>query len=466
MRVAVICGVLLAVMMTMVVFLAVRKRMTAERLFSVMAVPLALIYLLIFPPWTVPDAGPHFSESYRVSNLMLGTKEELGRAEDVSAFEDHEFSNPAASDWERMLRNIRWAAENGKLAELPYAELLPRMNWYSPLNYLPQAIGLTLGRLLGLGGVLTLLLARALGTAAYLWMAWRAVRIAPVGKYIFALVPLLPMSLMLGTSFSYDAMVLGTALGLTASLLRLRSGSINRRTVTEAAVWVFLAGGVKGGGNLLLMMLALSLPLNRIRYGGRTALGLCEIGLLSLLLFDLVLPGGQGSFQLGVENTGYLYASWALSHPGEYLGMVIRSYLDNGIGLALNMGGTYLAWLEETIPHVVILAWMLLIGVFGIWEKDAFRINGKDRGLISGMILCGLIGLPTMMLSYTPVGSSMVEGLQGRYYSFLLPSGYLALTKWGGERKSRDRVLALCGILAGAASVVCVAFMLNLYCGR
>ena len=462
---AVTAGLLLGMMILLTV-LAVRKKLTAERLFGTMAVPLAVIFLMIFPAWSVPDAGPHFSESYRYANLLLGTPEDSGRAEDVAAFSEYGNVNPAASDWERTVRNFHWTPQKEGEATLPYAELLPRMNWYSFLNYLPQTAGLAAGRLLGLGGVPTLYLARILAAAAFLLMAWRSIRITPVGKYVFACIPLLPMSLMLGTSFSYDAMVLGTALGLTAALLRLRSGDTGRKTLAEAAVWTFLAGGVKGGGNLLLLALLFSLPLNRQKRSWRTVLGILGVGALSLVLFDVLLPSG-GSFQLGAEDTGNLYASWALSHPGEYLGMTVRAYLDNGIGLAMNMGGTYLAWLEHTIPHIVILGWLVLIGVFGVWETDSLQLTGKDQGLMAGIVLVVLIVLPAMMLSYTPRGAEKVEGLQGRYYSFLLPVIYLALTKWRGRKKPHQEVVLLGGgICAGALAAVCVVFMLSLYCGR
>lgn len=463
--VTVIAGLLLGMMILLTVQ-AVRKMLTPERLFGTMAVPLAVIWLMIFPAWSVPDAGPHFSESYRYANLLLGTPEDCGRAEDVAAFSEYGCVNPAASDWERTIRNFHWTPRREGEAKLPYAELLPQMNWYSFLNYLPQTTGLVLGRILGLGGVPTLYLARILTAAAFLLMAWRSIRMTPVGKYVFACIPLLPMSLMLGTSFSYDAMVLGTALGLTAALLRLRSGDTGRKALAEAVIWTLLAGGVKGGGNLLLLALLFSLPMNRQKRSWSMVGVICGVGVISLLLFDVLLPSG-GSFQLRAAHTGNLYASWALIQPGEYLGMTVRAYLDNGIGLAMNMGGTYLAWLERTIPHIVILAWMALIGVFGVWETDRLQLTGRDRGLMAGIVLVVLIVLPAMMLSYTPVGAEKVEGLQGRYYSFLLPIFYLALTKWRGRKTlRRETVLQGAGICAGALAAVCVAFMLRLYCGR
>ncbi len=460
------------------------KRMTAERFFLAVAIPLAAIYLLIFPAWSVPDAGPHFSASYRYANLMTGRAETKGRAEDIRVFNDHENDNPAASDWARIRENFRWTVSDEGEAELPYPEMIEKMKWYSILNYLPQAVGIAIGRTTGLGGVPTLYLARILAAAAYLAMGWRSIRITPSGKYVFAMIPMLPMWMMLGTSFSYDVMVLGTAMGLTASLLRFRSGETGKKAVIEAAVWTILTAGVKGGCNLLLLGMLICLPVNRVRHGGRIALGIAGIGAAALVLFDVILPGGS-NFQMGAADTGNYYAGWALSHFGEYIGMVIRTYAVNGIGIAMNTGGTYLGWIEKTIPHGVILAWMAMIAIVGIWEKDTFRINGKDRWILAGILICSLIGIPAMMLSYTPRGAETVEGLQGRYYCFLMPIFYLVATKWGrscpegrtdpAERKDREEPEGRKGqtvmtriACAGAVgmSAVCLAIMLGLYCHR
>ena len=130
-----------------------------------------------------------------------------------------------------------------------------KMKTYFPTNYLPQIIGVTIGKILGLGTVPMLYLARILTIIAYIAGCLHAVRTAPVGKVIFASTALLPSALMAGCSITYDAMVLISTLCFTASILRARHEPENRAALIESAVWAAVIGSVKGGGYLILLAL-------------------------------------------------------------------------------------------------------------------------------------------------------------------------------------------------------------------
>lgn len=85
--------------------------------------------------------------------------------------------------------------------------------------YLPQALGITLGRLLSLGQVLTIYLGRLCNLAFFVLCGWLAVRLAPFGKMAFFGAALLPMTLELVSSLSYDGFAISLGFLCTAYVM-------------------------------------------------------------------------------------------------------------------------------------------------------------------------------------------------------------------------------------------------------
>ena len=93
------------------------------------------------------------------------------------------------------------------------------------------------------------------------------------------------------------------------------------------------------------------------------------------------------------------------------------------------MTGTYLAWAEYTIPVVIVVALLLITGIYSMTEKDSVQLTKAFKNICWLIIMVGIISTPAMLLSWTNVGSRVVEGLQGRYYLPLLPLIYFVFTK-------------------------------------
>lgn len=347
------------------------------------------------------------------------------------------------------------------------------MNFYSFVNYLPQILGLTAGRLLGLGGNLTIYLSRVFITIVFLLSCYLSIRATPVGKIVFAVVPLLPMSMMLGTSISYDAMVIITALGMISAMLALKNKPTDKRNIYRALIWVFLAGAVKGGINLIMMPLILLIPIRKEKNNlwGKYQLhiNLILTGVLSLILFDFIIPKGS-LFQLHGIDALHLSASFALLHPITYLKMLIESYIHDIDVLMINMGGTHLAWLEYSIPSVWIVLIMIITGIMSTVEADELVLGKKDKWSFGLIILFVLLLTPAMLLSFTYVNSTNVEGLQGRYYLFVLPLIFLILTKFKLKNVMRgkwnEEILNTGFIWLGALFSICIYYLLLIYLPR
>ena len=452
------------------VFLKGEKRLKAPSFFLISAIPLVAAYLLLILPGSSPDPDNHYLITYNYTNRLLGSGQEQewsAREDDLQFYQNIMLRKEVTAEGVWQATQGAWTASTDELVPLP--DQAEHMKGYSPISYLPQIIGMALGRLLGLGGVPSAYLARILTAALYILLCLNAVKTAPAGKIIFAVVPLLPMALMMSGAFSYDAAVIACTLNFIAATLALCQSPADKKRLIACIVWAFLIGAIKGGGYLLLLPLALLL----LQYTDRkTALRsmayILAAGLVSCVLFDLILVGKQGLFQLGTADNGMLYASFALRHPIRYVFMALKAYVNSPDEWISNIAGHALGWLEPVLPVVLPLSIVAVCFVCACREKDPLPLQPENKRVLMIPVLLSLCLTPMMLLSITPVGGAGISGLQGRYYLPVLPLALLLLSKFSLHSKPesagiRSMLLLRCFDLLTALNCLCVYYLMRVY---
>lgn len=448
------------------------KELKPEAFFLMSVIPISVAYFILMTTMSVPDVKAHFLASYRLSNILLNKEPWIGRIDDINYYQTMTDKNPDMRDILIVKSNIDLWARNTDLIEWPYIANL--MEYYSIFCYLPQVLGLCLGRLMGLGSVLTVYLGRLCMLITYIFFGFNAVKKTPIGKFIFAAIPLLPMSLMLSSAISYDPLVLICTLNFLACSLKLCHEPESRSALRECMVWAFFVGSVKGGGYLILLPIVLIFIFRSRKRAWVNAGAVIGSGVISVFLFDVILPAGTKLFQFGGEASDKLYASYALEHPLKYLEMVFETYLVRADALLINIGGTHLALLENTIPASVIIGFISIIGLYSIYEKDSMQLSYKDKRVLIFIIFLGFFFTPVMLLSWTDVGSSIILGLQGRYFLPFLPLIMIVITKFRLHAETnedkhalqRQEVSRLCYKIYAFLSCLSVYYMMRLYLTR
>ncbi|MCQ2515406.1 MAG: DUF2142 domain-containing protein [Saccharofermentans sp.] len=417
-----------------------KNKLNEYSFFIISVIPLSIVYLVLFQPLNVPDAEAHFVSAYHLSNLFLGVsgdKEWMLRACDSLYYNKYDWWNPAPNP---SFQHIGYAINHifDKAGDTSLVVGFPdysKMKYYSLFNWLPQALGLTIGRLIGANPIITIYLARMLILFVYIFACARAIWNTPVGKFIFCSIALLPTNLMLSSSFSYDCMFLIVSLNFIAIILKLRN-RITRGSIIEAIIWAILLGSIKGGGALVLLPLAL-LIIKKDKKSIITVVSILAASGLAVLLFNKILAPDE-LFQFGSEGDGNYQAGFALANPIEYLRLSVRSYLISINSYSEQILGSVLSWLESTIPSVIvfIMAGLTILGA--CFAQDEFELSKKDKALITIPIIISIVSTPAMLLSYTKLGSYMVSGIQGRYFSSIFPLVLLLVAGYVGKITDRE----------------------------
>ncbi len=416
-------------------YLAFVRRARVEMVFLVTVLCLGLFYNVLLTPQMVPDEAKHIDMAYRYSNTLLGYEPIddttiLMRADDAAM----EFSSsPSIRNYRNIFYGLFSTVQDGTMVE---AEVNSNIEG-SILFYAPAVLGMTLARLLGLGTVPMLLLARYLNLIVFALLAWAGMRRLPFGKMTLFVLAVLPVNMQQCTSFSHDAMVHGLVF-LYACLCLEAVFSERKLTGWRMLALEILAFALiwcKSGSYAPLALLPLLIP--RERYGGKRekwmgTAALLGIPLIAFLIKNVGTVTGIVSTTAATSvvgtSDGSAYAAgytlgYFLHDPLELVYMIVNTILDKGGFYLESLVGYKLGWVEiETSQMLVIFFLFLLFLTTLNAPGEQIRVRAQQRFWM--LFLCaasaGLIVLG-MLLSWTPLGYVSVEGVQGRYFLPFMP---------------------------------------------
>ncbi|MFZ4521747.1 MAG: DUF2142 domain-containing protein [Bacteroidales bacterium] len=193
-----------------------------------------LLMLVFTPPFMVPDEPVHFYRSFQVSEFNM-TKQrddfpkslvQLGTICDRMQFSTHEKTT------RKEILSL------GEIKTNPTVRVNKETPDYT-LPYLPQAIGIGIGKIFGLTPLWLFYLGRLFNLLASVVLLFLAIRTTPVFKWVFFLLAVMPMTLYQMASLSYDAVTIGLCFLLLATILR-HSLSGGKTVTTRDVLVLFL----------------------------------------------------------------------------------------------------------------------------------------------------------------------------------------------------------------------------------
>lgn len=255
------------------------KKASAPACVAYAVAALGLGWALITPPMAGPDEYTHLAGAYSMANRMMGQPgaqmhyDDWGREvytlpmrECDAGYMRDRSGEIGVFGYKQILDHPGGFGNSGQLTR--EVEVVAPANLQA-VQYLPQALGILLARLIGLGFYPMLLMGRLFSVAAYTALAALAVSAAPRGsKEIFSAAALLPMGLSLAGSFSADTMVLGMAFLFTALCF---AGMTEKKPVSfvRQAALLILAALLAPAKAIYLGMVALVFPMKAENLGGR-----------------------------------------------------------------------------------------------------------------------------------------------------------------------------------------------------
>lgn len=428
-----------------------------------------LLYNFLMLPYMAPDEERHIDMTYRFSNDLLG----IEYIDDVSLtkrMDDTKIELKERSDLANYYIVYQHLFEGVQDDSLVVTNVTP--NIFAPFFvYFPAIIGMTFARIVGLGTIPMLILARWCNLAFFALCVWWCMKKLPFGKMALAVIALFPMTIQQCNSFSYDAVITSVLFLYSTYIICMtyEEGPIKVSDVVILAVLSALLVYGKSGVYLPVCLAMLLIPTKKFGTVWKkymTAGSLMGIAILSYInrnsgtVTQVMQTTAENSAVGGIAGEavqmGYS-VGYFLQNPWKLIQILANTVADKAEFYLESIVGQKMGWVEIEISRVVV------IGFFILFFVSMFKVRGEKQYVTVGQkwwisIVClmsvGMI-LMGMLLSWTPFGNVSIEGVQGRYFiPLLLLLSLLGRNKTLLLNENRDREIFNAGMLLQLFTVI------------
>jgi uncharacterized membrane protein len=411
--------------------------LTPEIIFLILGIIFGCTFTFLTPPFQVPDEINHFFRAYQVSekhilgevqNGIPGGTLPASLSQFASQYNDIPFHPEKKASLQQLKEsfNIPLEKQNRDFFDFRNTVL------YSPIPYLPQALGIKLASMMNRSPIVLLYAGRLMNLSVWLCLMAMAISLTPSFKWVFLSIALTPMSLFLAGSVSADPVTSGLCFLFLALILKYRSEDI--LLYSKQLFALFLLSSLIALSKqvyLLLGFLVLLIPSDR--FGGRKKyysyfilLIFTSFSLNVAWTFLIKTKGLYLELEDAVNNTSQQWA-FIRADPIRYLGIFFRTFYLHGHSTVEQFVGR-LGWVDTILPGFLWKGyWILLLTTALIDKSPMIKIDYKSKILIS--ILLFLIVFLMGLALYLQGASLKADSIpfQGRYFIPLGPLFFLLL---------------------------------------
>ncbi|MBI5680416.1 MAG: DUF2142 domain-containing protein [Methanobacterium sp.] len=408
--------------------------------FLIIALIYGLGFLVATPAFQVPDEYEHFYRALYVSEGHV-LPEKLGDKSGVYVPESVQItSQKVANEWNSFILDRDDKFNITSLLYIPFNskdrvfEDISRIAviTYPPIPYLISAFAITLGKLFNLSPLILMYLGRLANLLVWIFLTYLAIRITPVQKWVFFMVALIPMTLYEAASLSADSFILGLSFLIVAIFFKYAFEE-NKKKINIKDIYILF---------ILLLLLALSKQIYFVlllliflipseKFGSRKKMFL----MAGFLFLSIVII--SGAWNLLVKN---LYVpivpqvsisgqiAYILGDPLRFPYILVKTFFYRGLSYQLLFVGNF--WLDIPLPLWWLGFYALTIIPVALLDKSKVIVTQKQKLIsLATAIIIFLLVCAFVYISWTVVGQTIIDGIQGRYFIPIFPLLFLMLFK-------------------------------------
>jgi uncharacterized membrane protein len=419
-----------------------------EKAFLAIAGLFGCVFVLITPPFQVADEYLHFYRAFQISERQWIAQQQVGDCYGYSRYFETETclggklpKSLLTTVRESSRVDLRFHPERKQDIRDILAVFTVSLNLHdrifikfnttglhAPIPYFPQAVGITIGKTLNLPPIVIFYFGRFSNFCCWLILAVMALRITPIGKSLFMLLLLTPMSLFQASSLSADAFTNGISFLWLAIILKLtidHEAVIQSKEIRILSILSMLLCLAKIAYFPLLGLLFL-LPGDKLdtqpKYYTSIAsifgVSLSSIWIWSSIVDRIYVPLSTGIFP---DNQ----IEFILDRPWEFTATIWRTFAQEGLNYLHQFIGV-LGWIDTPVPWFQVGSYFLLLVLVSVGDHHfKIQLSSKQKIAIASILAINTIVLSTLAYLWNPIGATIIGGLQGRYWIPLSPLLFL-----------------------------------------
>ena len=301
---------------------------------------------------------------------------------------------------------------------------------YSPALLLPQALVLRfLGLALRFPALPVYYAVRFIGLLSYLLLSWLAVRFIPYGKWLLAILVVAPMALFQASTISADTISNGIGflfIGCTLAIANKKELAWKEWGALIILVALLFLAKV----NLVFLALIPFLLITPSKF--KMKYGYLLLGFVTLVLFLIEVGGwniiAYSKFTRALQGADpRQQVLFILSSPLLFIKIISLDVWNNTLAYMQGWVGVY-GYDYWPVPGLTYLLYPLAV-IASLRQNPTLPTpNKRTRIVLAVLFVVGyLLTITSLYIAFTPVKSLVVAGVQGRYFTPVMPLLLLAL---------------------------------------
>ena len=405
--------------------------------FLITSLVFGIIFLVVTPPFQVPDEINHFYRSYQISDARIFPETTDNRLGGYVPASFVEITKPFLGVRWNMNSKTKFNTLKEQFS-IPLNEDdkiftdFPNTAMYSPVSYLPQSFPIFILKSLNFSPMFIFYGARVFTLLIWILGVWLAIKITPIYKWLLVLLALLPMSIFTNMSLSADVVTNILAFLLLAYFLKKSFSDevFDLKSFLIVALLSILLASAKIVYTPIILLF-LIIPIKKFR---NTQTFYFYFFLIMIVGFGTALFWSKSANSLYIPYKDYNTAfrndvdlvrdggvqeqlDYILSHDLYILKVFVNSIFHSFDMYYRGYIGTF-GWLDTKLPIWLIHISYILILFTAVYENNkSASFNIFQRIVILGSLTATIVlVLLSQHLSWDRVGSDVIPTVQGRYF--------------------------------------------------
>jgi len=438
------------------------KKIKMTTVFVIALAVFGVVYMFMFPPATVPDEPSHFYTAYRYSNFMTFNFEQrsangvLMRQGDNIVIKSTEAS---LEQYNSEIKDFQWFCSDNTLTLVGGDNIKN-----APFAYIISGLGIAFARLLHLGAYPMFYMGRFFNLLVFIAMAYYAMKKMPFGKIAIFAISMTPMVLHLAASYSYDAFIIGLAMVFVAKFLDAAYGhnTIGIKNIVIISLIAFVLAPSKLV-YVTIIFVVLLIPKNKFINAKYHIAFKCSvilaglIGLIFVQMASISTITATGEHLITWSGTPGYTISDIIKSPFHIAAVLYSTIIQKGDFYLGSLVGINLGWFQTSIEWYMGVGFLAIIAAAFIMKDDEPQpIKPSGKIWIACLIFASaFLIMISMLVSWTPLEYTYIEGVQGRYFIPLLPLVFILVrSKYITAKKDFDKGIILFSVFLNTLAII------------
>lgn len=385
---------------------------------------IGIISCFINVPLSKFDEHAHFWRAYEISNgtIISGYKSKNPQSIfDIVIDKNGTYQIEDRASYNNFFNALKIKLNSNEISE----RLVGATSGLSPISYVPQVIGIFIGRILKFNPLIIAIMGRITSLIFYLICISISIKMMPKEKWkdILVVVALLPMSMYIAASLSPDNVIICVMTLALSFVLKIKYGEEKVKIIDAIIFGIFvMIATLCKEVYLPIILLFLLIPIDKFKNSKQKILYFL---LAVLIVFGIKfawsrVPVMPGEIALSPNMTEQI--NFVLSNPIRDAFIAINTLETNTSEYYSTMIG---GWNTSTIlvsAFSVIIVLVTFGDNYNDKKENNIELNKIDRFvlLIINLIIITLI-FGGLYVTWSRAQSMIVDGVQGRYFLPILP---------------------------------------------